>query len=183
MVNSARDELKEYNHQFEFEVADACQTPFEDNQFQMILANHMLPLIENKDLVFSEINRLLSDNGFAYASTASARNFRELHDITNEFDKRIVFDHSSAFQSFSLENGENVLSSYFNVVNKYIYQNDVIIKNSEPLILYLASCFTGEQFDIYINKLDDFRSYLDSIIRKSAEIRITNERVLFKFRK
>ena len=183
MVDAARKELSEYDNRFEFRVTDASETPFEDNRFQMIIANHMLNLIEDKEQVFSEIERLLADNGYVYASTLSTMNFHELFNIAGEFDKNMELDSTELIKSFNLENGEEVISRYFNVENSYIYQNDVIVKNTEPLILYLASCYAMEQLAILIDSINDFREFLDSIIRETGEIRITNKTVLFKFRK
>ena len=183
MVYTAREALGGHHHQFEFEVVDACQIPFIDNNFQMIIANHILYHIENKEKVFSEIERLLIDNGFAYASTLSTRNLYELFDIISEFDKSLLFDNIQTIRNFNLENGEDIISGYFNIANSYIYQNDIIIRNTEPLILYLASCYSMEQLDILISNFSNFRSYLESVIRKTGTIRITNKSVLFKFRK
>lgn len=182
MVNSVKKELGE-DRRFEFEVTDACKTPFKSNRFQMIIANQVLYHIENKEQVFSEISRLLTDEGYAYASTLSIENFLELFNIADKFDKRLVFDSSPTISSFNLENGENVLSEHFNVINSYIFQNDVIVKDTEPLILYLASCYSPEQLDILVNNIDNFRSYLKSVINEDGEIRITNKIVLYKFRK
>lgn len=183
MVDAAREALEQHHHQFEFEVVDACQIPFKDNNFQMIIANHMLYHIENKEQVFSEIDRLLTGDGFAYASTLSTRNLNELIDIISEFDNSLLFDNIQTIRNFNLENGEDIISGYFNLANSYIYQNDIIIRNTEPLILYLASCYLMEQLDILINNFVDFRSYLESVIRKTGIIRITNKSVLFKFMK
>jgi hypothetical protein len=86
-------------------------------------------------------------------------------------------------QSFCLENGEEVLSGYFNVVDKVTYQNDIIIDNIEPVILYLASCYSTEQLEILKNCYHDFNSHLNSVLKKNGGIRITNKNALFKFRK
>jgi len=149
----------------------------------MIIANHMLYHIENKEQVFSEIDRLLTGDGFAYASTLSNRNLNELIDIISEFNKSLLFDNIQTIQNFNLENGEDIISGHFSVVGSYIYQNDIIIRNTEPLILYLASCYSMEQLDILISSFADFRSYLESVIRKTRTIRVTNKSVLFKFSK
>lgn len=183
MVDAAREALREHRHQFGFEVVDACQIPFTDKNFQMIIANHMLYHMENKEQVFSEIDRLLTGDGFAYASTLSTRNLNELIDIISEFNKSLLFDNIQTIQNFNLENGEDIISRHFNVADSHIYQNDIIIRNTEPLILYLASCYSMEQLDILIRNFGDFRSYLESVIRKTGAIRITNKSVLFKFRK
>ncbi|UCB43567.1 MAG: class I SAM-dependent methyltransferase [Dehalococcoidales bacterium] len=183
MVDAAREALGRHHHQFEFEVIDACQVPLKDNSFQMIIANHMLYHIESKQKVFSEIDSLLTGNGFAYASTLSTRNLYELIDIVSEFNNSLLFDNTQTIQNFNLENGENILSDYFRVANSDIYQNDIVIKKTEPLILYLASCYSMEQLNVLVSNYIDFSSYLESVIKKIGEIRITNKSVLFKFGK
>lgn len=183
MVDAAREALGKHHHQFEFEVIDACQLPFTDNNFQMIIANHMLYHIENKGQVFSEIDRLVTGDGFAYASTLSTRNLNEFINIISEFNKSLLFNNIQTIQNFNLENGKDIISGHFNVADSYIYQNDIIIRNTEPLILYLASCYSMEQLDILISNFTDFRSYLESVLQKIGTIRITNKSILFKFEK
>jgi len=182
MVDSARNTLSGYDSRFQFRVADACQTPFHGSTFQMVIANHMLYHIDRNKRIFMEISRLLTDNGFAYASTPSMKNLQELMKLAIGFSNSLEFD-NEIIQSFNLENGEEVISDYFTVVEKSVYQNDVIIETSDPLLLYLASIYEGKQLDIYVEKLDEFKSYLESVIKITGEIRITNRGVLFKFRR
>lgn len=182
MIDSAREALENQNSQFEFRVSDACETPFEDNQFQMIIANHMLNLIENKEQVFSEIDRLLTDDGFVFASSPSTKNLQELMNMVVGFNKSLEFD-NEIILSFNLENGEEVLSDYFTSVERSVYQNDIVINTSDPLLLYLASIYEGRQMDIYIEEFSEFRSYVESVLKTAGEIRITNKNALFRFRK
>ena len=183
MVDSARKALEKYNRQFEFHVADACQLPFESNSFQMIIANRMLYHIENKKRVFSEIDRLLTDNGFAYASTLSTGNIQELVDIVSEYDNRLIFNNTQTIRTFSLENGEDILSRHFNVTDSYIYQNDIIIRESVPLILYMASCYSTEQIEILKREFNGLLRHIGAVLENTGRIRITNKNVLFKFGK
>ena len=183
MVDSARINLKKYQRRFGFLASDASRTPFADNTFQMIIANHMLYYFENKQKIFTEIDRLLTDDGFAYASTISTSNFKELIDIVAVFDKNLEFENVQTVRSFNLANGECVLSSHFNISDIFIYQNDIIVNNTAPVILYLASCYSPEQLDILKSKYIDFKKYLESVIKETGAIRITNKNVLFKFRK
>ncbi len=183
MVDAARKTLGKHKRHFEFKVADACQILYEDSSFQMVIANHMLYHIQDKEQIFSEIERLLADDGSAYASTLSTTNFQELLDVVIEFDKRLEFDNIKVVQGFNLENAEDVLSRQFLVEEKHIFQNDIIIKSVESLILYLASCYSPEQLKILESNYVDFRAYLESIINKTDGMRITNKNVLFRFRK
>jgi hypothetical protein len=142
----------------------------------------MIYHIEDKSQFFSELYRLLTEDGYIYATSLSGRNFLEAFTIADGFDKRLIFN-DDVIRGFTLENGEEMLSGNFDVTEKYIYENDVIITHPDPLLLYLASCFHFEQLDIMINRFNDFRKHIQSIIAKSGQLRITNRVVLFKFRK
>ena len=183
MVNAAQQVLSEHTRQFEFKVADACHIPFKDSSFQMVIANHMLYHVQDKDQAFSEIERLLADGGSAYASTLSTTNLRELLDVVIEFDKRLGFDNIQIIRGFNMENAEDVLSHRFLVDEKHIFQNDIIIKNIDSLILYLASCYSPEQLEILVSNYINFKAYLGSVINKPGGMRITNKAILFRFRK
>jgi ubiquinone/menaquinone biosynthesis C-methylase UbiE len=183
MVDSARQNLNEHKNQFEFKAMDACQTSFQNSSFQMIIASHMLYHIENKMKIFSGIDRLLTNNCYAYASTISTSNFKDLINLAGEYDKELEFENVQTVSSFNMENGEKVLSGHFNVSNIFIYQNDVVVKNAEPLLLYLASCYSSEQLDMLIKKYNDFKNYLESSLKKNGAIRLSNKNVLYKFKK
>ena len=182
MVNSAKEELK-HDNRFKFSVTDACKTPFPSNHYQIVIANHMLYYFEDKNQVFNEITRLLTNDGIAYASTLSTENFHELFNIADDFDKRLVFDSDDIVRNFSLENGEKILSGHFDVTDRFIYENNVIITRPEPLLLYLASCFHSEQLELMVDRFEDFRKHVVSVISRSEQLRITNKVVLFRFRK
>lgn len=53
------------DHLVEFQVADATQLPFNDNEFDVIIAQAMLVLIEKKETVIKESLRVLKPNGLA----------------------------------------------------------------------------------------------------------------------
>lgn len=182
MVDSVRKALRGHGNQFQFKVVDACRTPFHDAAFQMIIANHMLYYDDDNKPVLGEINRLLTDDGIAYATTPSMENLKELVNIAVGFNDALGFD-NEIIRGFNFENGKEVLSDVFTVVDQIDYQNDVHVKTCEPLHLYLASIYEGGQLDIYIRDFSEFSEYLESAIERFREIRITNKAALFRFRK
>jgi ubiquinone/menaquinone biosynthesis C-methylase UbiE len=183
LVDAARKALGKHDGRFEYKVADACHLPYEDGSFQMVIANHVLYHIENKGAVLGEIDRLLVAEGSGYASTLSTTNLQELLAVVGEFSQNLVIDNIQVVQSFNLENGESVLSRRFTVLEKNIFQNNIIINNAEPLVLYLASCYTPKQLDILVKNYTEFKTYLETTINKAGELRITNKNGLFRFSK
>ena len=112
----------------------------------------------------------------------SRQNIRELIGLAVRFDKRLGFDNLS-IRSFNMENGKAILEEHFNGVEEYIFQNNVTITDTEPVILYLASGFNNEQLKIFMDRLEDFRNNLAALLKKNGSLRITNNSVLYKFRK
>ena len=182
MLHAAKGSLSNYGNKFQFKVADACQVPFRNSSFQMIIANHMLFHIDNIKGTLAEIKRLLTDNGFAYASTPSIKNLQQLIDVAAGFNEKLEFS-NDIIRDFNLENGKEVLSESFDVAEIFVYRNDIVVRTSEPLLFYLASIYEGEQLDFYVSIFDEFREYLDSVIESKGEIRINNRNALFKFGK
>ncbi len=82
-----------------------------------------------------------------------------------------------------MENGERILSTTFDVVGRYDFNNDVVTSDTDALLLYLASCFEKRQLSHLIQRCDEFHNHVESVIRKAGKLRITNKAVLFKFRK
>jgi SAM-dependent methyltransferase len=181
MVQAAREDMYP-DERFSFNVTDACETPFNSSRYHMIIANHMINHIKDKKKFFAELHRLLIDDGYVYASTLSDRNFLEAFTIADGFDRRLLFN-DDIIRRFTMENGEDILSRSFDITDKFIYENDVPITHPDPLLLYLASCFHFEQLDILINRFDDFRKHIESVITRLGLLKITNRVVLFKFRK
>ncbi len=72
MVDAARKSLGN-DARFQFCVTDACETPFPGNRYQMVIVNHMLYHIDYKKRIFTEINRLMTDDGYGYASTLTTQ--------------------------------------------------------------------------------------------------------------
>ncbi len=181
MVESAKNSIEDPLDRFQFQVADAEEIPYPDHSFDMIVANHLLYHFEGKDKLFSEISRVLAENGVVYASTVSSRNLRELIRLVHDFDNNLSF-YNDTIKNFNMENGETILASHFNVAEKHLFQNDIIISSIEPLVLYLASHFTSEQFSILIKRFDELYEYLQSVLSENGRIRITNLNGLFCFK-
>jgi len=182
MVKQSRTTLGQRDHSFLYLNSDAQAIPFPGEEFDAVIANHMLYHIDNNKHILAEIGRLLTDVGFAYASTPSMKNLRQLVDVAVDFSDKLEFS-NDIIRGFNLENGKEVLSESFDVAERFIYRNDIIVRNSEPLLFYLASIYEGEQLDFYVSKFDEFRKYVDTVIESTGEIRINNRNALFKFGK
>ena len=69
MLDEARLRLRESSHQFVFAVVDAQAIPHSDENFDAVIANHMLYHVSDRSTALAEIRRVLKPGGHFYAST------------------------------------------------------------------------------------------------------------------
>ncbi len=176
MVEEVRNKL---GSDFNCIVADAEKIPFKDAYFDSIIANHVLFYLNDLNQGLKEISRVLKPNGVLYCSTYGKSHMKEITDIVQSFDSRINLSNHSLYDVFGLENGEDILKKYFKSVQRMDYQDSLEITESKPLIDYIMSCH-GNQNEILGPKLNEFKEYIEEILKKDGKIVVTKEAGLFK---
>ena len=138
MIDAARASLGE--ERFAYRTADAQDLPFDDDQFDGVIANHMLYHVPDRTRALGEIRRVLGAGGRLYAAT----NGRTDQPGLREWVRQAVPDSGERSQEtsldlFSLETGEAQLMSVFAEVVTYRYDDALEITEIEPLIDYVQS--------------------------------------------
>lgn len=175
MVEEVRNRL---GSDFNCIVADAEKIPFKDSYFDSIIANHVLFYLNDLNLGLKEISRVLKPNGILYCSTYGKNHMNEITEIVQNFDSRINLSNHSLYDIFGLENGESILCNYFSNVEKYNYQDSLEITESKPLIDYIMSCH-GNQNEILGPRLNEFKEYIEELLKNSGKIVVTKQAGLF----
>lgn len=176
MVEEVRNKL---GSDFNCIVADAEKIPFKDAYFDSIIANHVLFYLNDLNQGLKEISRVLKPNGVLYCSTYGKSHMKEITDIVQSFDSRINLSNHSLYEVFGLENGESILKKYFTNVQRMDYHDSLEITESKPLIDYIMSCH-GNQNEILGPKLNEFKEYIEEILKKDGKIVVTKQAGLFK---
>lgn len=175
MVHEVRKKLgKDYN----CIVADCQAIPFKDGYFDAVIANHVLFYVQNLDKGLSEICRVLKDNGTFYCSTYGKKHMKEITELVQSFDSRVELSQNSLFDIFGIENGEEILKKYFKSVQFIQYEDSLIVDQAQPLVDYIMSCH-GNQNEIIGPKIHEFKNYVETIILKKRNIRISKQAGLF----
>lgn len=175
MVEEVRNKL---GSDFNCIVADAEKIPFKDAYFDSIIANHVLFYLNDLDQGLKEISRVLKSNGVLYCSTYGSKHMKEITDIVQSFDSRINLSNHSLYDVFGLENGEDILKKYFTTVQRIDYKDSLEITESKPLIDYIMSCH-GNQNEILGPKLNEFKEYIEELLKKDGKIVVTKQAGLF----
>lgn len=175
MVHEVRKKLgKDYN----CIVADCQAIPFKDGYFDAVIANHVLFYIQNLDKGLSEICRVLKDNGTFYCSTYGKKHMKEITELVQSFDSRVELSQNSLFDIFGIENGEEILKKYFKSVQFIQYEDSLIVDQAQSLVDYIMSCH-GNQNEIIGPQIHEFKNYVETIILKKGNIRISKQAGLF----
>jgi ubiquinone/menaquinone biosynthesis C-methylase UbiE len=119
-----------------FWVFPVSSIAFNDNIFNVVLANHMLYLVDHLSVAILEIKRVLTRDGMFYATTATANHRKELNDFIQKATGTIL---PNEIQSFSDQNSVEILSDYFDTIEISYYKDVLKIPKGNSLIEYVNS--------------------------------------------
>lgn len=139
MLDQAKAALTKAGPHFVFKVIDAQDIPFGDDEFDVVIANHMLYHVPDRRKAFAEIRRVLKPTGRFYTSTIGETHMRELHELMGRFDESLFSWGKSAAAAFCLENGLEQLIPYFDQVTMRRYDDNLLVTDAEMLLAYMLS--------------------------------------------
>lgn len=179
MLRDARRAITEINprdKRFQFVEADASMIPFEDDCFDMVIANHVLFYVDDIDKMCKEVQRVLGDGGRFVCSTYSENHMKEISQLVSDFDDRIVLSADKLFERFGKNNGEGLLKPFFASVDWVEYEDHLIVTEPEPLISYVLSCH-GNQNQYIVDHFKEFRAFVKK--KTNAGFYITKDSGIF----
>lgn len=171
-----REPLFHDDKRFFFASFDAEEIPYEDNRFDLVIANHMLFYCENREKVIREISRVLKPGGRLAASTYGKEHMHEITDLVQQFDSRITLAAENLYERFGKENGAVWLKTCFDTVKWVEYRDSLLVDKPEPVMEYILSCH-GNQNQYILERYNKFRSFLSDKMKKP--LRITKEAGVF----
>lgn len=180
MLRDTRRAIGMDDSRFSFMVFDCHRIPYEDQSFDLVIANHLLFYCEDIAQVCSEVRRILKPGGTFICSTYGHRHMEEVSRLVQDFDSRIALSAQKLYERFGCENGYEILNPYFSQTEWRLYEDSLIVSEPEPLISYVLSCH-GNQ-NQYI--LDHYKEFFSFVSKKTARgFRITKEAGIFFCRK
>lgn len=137
MIEKLKENFHNYNN-FSFQLIDTQNIIYDDNMFDIVIANHMLYHVPNIDKAISEIKRVMKKEGCFYTTTFGENSLIELQDIYKEFSNEFKFQYTKDC-SFTMENGENVLKTQFINIKKLFYKDSLEVTEINDLMEYIIS--------------------------------------------
>lgn len=164
MLRDARRTIGIKDNRFRFSVFDAEKIPFDRDSFDLVIANHVLFYCEDIEKVCRKVKRVLKPGGRFICSTYGKAHMKEVSELVQKFDDRIVLAAENLYERFGKENGADILKNDFAQIEWRQYEDSLLVPEPEPLISYILSCH-GNQGQYILDRYKEFQSY----VRKKTE--------------
>lgn len=135
MVNIMKNKYRKYD--ITIKKIDIQSIPFPDSYFDMVIANMMLYHVPDLDQGLKEVKRVLKTGGKFYAATFGENGLHEY--LTKALYELKIIDEQKAEYSFTLQKGNEILSKYFSIVEKFEYYDSLEIPHIPVLIEYIKT--------------------------------------------
>jgi ubiquinone/menaquinone biosynthesis C-methylase UbiE len=170
MIEAAREVLGD---RADCVVADAQELPFDDESFDVVLANHMLYHVSDRPKAFAEFRRVLVSGGVFHAATNGRGHFQELHELVGP-----TWPSRTHTKAFGLETGPPQLEPFFTDVRVERFDTGLRVTEVEPVIAYVRSSASYKGGD-----LSHVASAVDAAIARDGAFLITTAPGLISCRK
>lgn len=134
MLESARENLRS-NENIEFKVVDIQSIPFNDECFDIVIANMMLHHVPDLNRGLLEVIRILKPGGKFYCATFGEHGIVEY--IENSLNEYAVS--GTLNNTFTLQNGTCKLSNYFKNVERFNYEDSLEVTDLNDFVDYIYS--------------------------------------------
>jgi SAM-dependent methyltransferase len=172
MVGEAVDRTRASFGDVDGAVVNAQCLPFDDQTFDVAVANHMLYHVPDPARAVSELRRVLRDDGVLLASTNGPSHLRELDEIASEvFGPRTM---PRYMETFGAQNGGGILGTQFPNVEWRSYDGDLVCTNVDDVLAYLVSMPPGERAtEVELQRLHDVLT--EKFAERDGALKITKE--------
>ncbi len=134
MLDRAGETLRDCTG-IEYRTIDIQEIPFEDESFDIVIANMMLYHVPDLFRGLREVRRVLKKGGLFYCATYGENGMMET--IAGLFSAYGV--KKSINRNFTLQNGAEKLLSVFGNVQRYLYEDSLEVTDVNDLVDYIRS--------------------------------------------
>ncbi len=120
---------------------DVQRLPFDDDSYDLVVANHMLYHVPDPDQAVAELARVLRPGGTLQASTNARGHMCEMTESISDVFVQVDTD---LYDVFGLESGEVRLREQFATVSWHAYDNHLLVTDLEAAVAYAISFPPGE---------------------------------------
>lgn len=168
MLEDAKDNLHKQKN-IQYQCFDCHHIPYDDETFDVVIANHVLFYLHDIHQALKEIRRILKPNGIFYCSTYGKKHMKEITDLVKEFNPKIVLSNVKLYDVFGLDNGKNILKHYFRDIDLKRYEDCLLIDHADDLSNYILSCH-GNQVEFIFNDYQAFQTLVERKVQHTMKV-------------
>ena len=134
MVATTKTNIGNYDN-VEYRIMDIQEIPYEDETFDVVIANMMLYHVPDIGKGLAEVRRVLKRGGYFYCATYGE------HGII-EYLSKILFTYgveNNLNKNFTLQNGYEILRKNFSNVEKLEYKDSLAVTDMDDMVEYIYS--------------------------------------------
>jgi ubiquinone/menaquinone biosynthesis C-methylase UbiE len=176
MLDAAWRNLVVTGRTFKFEEIDAQSIPYEDETFDVVIANHMLYHVPDRPKGIAEIKRVLKRGGRLIATTVGENHLKEMMDWYRQVHISKVWE--SFANPFTLENGLEQLKPFFSEISISRYEDNLDVTEMESIIAYIHSGIRATELSEA--ELMKLQLDLEKEIKETGRIFISKDSGLFE---
>ena len=134
MVATTRSNIGEYDN-VEYKVIDIQDIPYDEETFDVGIANMMLYHVPDITKGLTEVRRVLKGGGHFYCATYGENG------IIEYLSKILAIDdiENNSNKNFTLQNGYAILNQFFSRVEKREYVDSLAVTNIDDMVEYIYS--------------------------------------------
>lgn len=152
--------------------ADVQSVPFADDSFDIVVANHMLYHVPDRQRAAAEVVRVLRPGGRLIAATNGESHLKEFQALARELDEAARSE--APERAFSLENGAAQLSPWFDRVERLDYADGLRVTDADAIVDYLRSGLIRPEVPV-----DELRARLAAHIDREGAFDVTKSAGVF----
>lgn len=134
MIATAKENVGNYDN-IEYKILDIQQIPYEDESFDIVIANMMLYHVPDIYTGLAEVRRVLKKDGSFYCATYGEHGIMEY--LSKIFAMYSVQDNTN--KNFTLQNGYDILNKSFSKIEKLVYVDSLAVTNVDDMVDYIYS--------------------------------------------
>lgn len=134
MVDTTKTNIGNYDN-VEYRIMDIQEIPYEDETFDVVIANMMLYHVPDIGKGLAEVRRVLKRGGYFYCATYGEHGIIEyLSKILSPYGVE-----NNLNKNFTLQNGYEILRKNFSKVEKLEYKDSLAVTDMDDMVEYIYS--------------------------------------------
>lgn len=178
MVSEASQNLSHVADQFTFREVDIQQLPFDDDAFDVVVANHMLYHVPDLPKAMAEVRRVLRPDGRFIAATNGNGHMRDLKQVHEVFASFTGDEVEGIELPFRLENGAEILATQFADVELRRFEDRLAVTDAQAVIDYVLSSSQARE-SASAEAINQAHAFIQAKIDEHGAFNIQKEQGLF----